>query len=172
MQANPLLVFATSKALYDPRISAVSYPPGPTYSFFAGLRLWQEFRTEGIYSGLHTDEGPQLTLESRVLPAGSLLLCKSEFNACAGLRDGRYYQDVWFAMTPEEQNQQNLQRGCGMVLPQGEAFLSVKANRPISMVHDFSRAVGMMAMWPEACRKTHLDDIRALSIVMASRSPR
>lgn len=91
-----------------------------------------------------------LSLDPRILPAGSLLLCKSSKNA-----EGKL-SDQWFSLTPDEQEAENLQRKCGVVPWNGEVLVS--SDLGFSVLHNTDLQM-LMLRWPEKSKAVHMEDI-------------
>lgn len=105
-----------------------------------------------------------LTQETKLMKAGSLLLCRSEFNKEAGHSDGLYYADTWYGMTMEEQYRHNIQRAVGMMLPSGEFVLSRQFG-PASICHDSGTLESIFRRAPAAAVAVHLEDASQLYVL-------
>ena len=93
-----------------------------------------------------------VTVESRLLPAGSILLCRTE-------KTENGAKDTWYSLTQEEFWNENLARVCASVFPDGSVEVDGDA-ASFSSKHSRKLQERSVSAWPSANRAAHLADIR------------
>lgn len=110
-----------------------------------------------------------LTIEPRLLPRGSLLLCQSvetEYDY-----DADNFSDTWFSLTPDEQKTENLLRCGGVVLFNGQSAILEQCKFSTIWAGGCGEISVFMKNWPEANRVAHRDDMSIVDSLRHRKEP-